>query len=389
MSILHMNLSAGLLVGIIVLVRAAAKEILPKQALLILWGVVLLRLLLPVSIPSPFAVYPISGDILYGLAHDGGALLSTAQERNAQISLWFILWLTGAVTVLTIFSVLFIKNHRALRFASIIKDIGFIDEWLLQSKINRSISVLQSDRITTPVAAGFLRPRIILPKSMDMTNTTLLRHVLTHEYFHIKRNDIFWKLLMAFTVCLHWFNPAVWVLFVLFNRDLELACDERVLRHLGAEKKKAYAYSLIGMAERQSGFAPLYSHFNRNTAEERVVSIMKYRKASVKTVLLAAVLLSGVLTVFSASMLTVGANGGVNAPGSGFTYTQRESPGSSRSIVTQHGSVSFPKNIEDNEQMLAIIHFQSGKVRLNPDPKGRDVNFFDIESNYMTNNTEK
>ena len=97
-----------------------------------------------------------------------------------------------------------------------------------------------------------------------------------HEYVHIQRWDALWKLLFALALCIHWFNPLVWLMFVLANRDLELTCDERVIRHFGAGTKQNYAHSLIRMAEQRSKFAPLYSGFSKHVAAERIESIMKF-----------------------------------------------------------------------------------------------------------------
>jgi len=160
---------------------------------------------------------------------------------------------------------------------------------------------MQSDRITTPFAVRLLKPRIILPKTVNMDDKQLLNYVLTHEYYHIKRYDALWKLLFVFTLCIHWFNPMVWVMFVLANRDLELICDLKVIRHFGTDSKTAYAYSLIGLAEHRGNFAPLYNGFSKNAAEERIVSIMKIKKNTVLGIAIAALIVGGVITVFAAS----------------------------------------------------------------------------------------
>jgi len=183
-----------------------------------------------------------------------------------------------------------------LRFATLIRDNDFLNEWLSEHKLLRPLAIMQSDRIKTPIAVGIIKPRIILPKSMNMDDKQLLSYVLTHEYYHIKRCDALWKLLLVFAFCVHWFNPMVWVMFILVNRDLELTCDEMVIRHFGTEVRTAYAYSLIGMAEQQSKFTPLYNGFSKNAAKERIVSIMKIKKTSRVGVILACVLIS-VLTV--------------------------------------------------------------------------------------------
>lgn len=101
---------------------------------------------------------------------------------------------------------------------------------------------------------------------------------LEHEFVHIKRLDGLTKLILIAALCLHWFNPLVWVMVVLANRDLELSCDEAVVRLFGEQVKSAYARTLIHMEEIKSGCLPLCSNFSKNAIEERITAIMKIKK---------------------------------------------------------------------------------------------------------------
>ena len=134
---------------------------------------------------------------------------------------------------------------------------------------------------------------------MDCGNEPQLRYILSHEFIHIKRLDALWKLILVIVLCCHWFNPLVWLLYVLMNRDLEISCDEKVILEFGEDTKTAYAMSLIGMAEHRTGFTPLYSNFSKNATEERILSIMKFRKTSVISLILAVMLVAGATTVFA------------------------------------------------------------------------------------------
>lgn len=99
-----------------------------------------------------------------------------------------------------------------------------------------------------------------------------LDYILTHEFVHIRRFDMLTKLVLTSVVCVHWFNPFVWVMYLLANRDLELSCDETVVQTFGNSIKSGYAMMLIGMAEKQSKSIPLFNHFNKNSIRERVES---------------------------------------------------------------------------------------------------------------------
>lgn|GEM_PF-2822160 len=277
MSILQMSISAGILVIAIIIIRAVALNKLPKKRFLVLWGIVLCRLLIPVSIPSRFSFYSIMNGIINHIsprtfvsdignilpsngitAGTTGQITTTTPEQVFSITPITIIWIVGMLAAFIFFAVVYFKNYRELRFALPVRDNEFLNEWLAKHRALWPITIMQSDRITTPVAVGMVKPRIILPKPMDIEDKSLLQYVLTHEYYHIKRFDTFWKLLLACALCIHWFNPMVWVMFVLVNRDLELTCDEMVIRHFGVDTKTAYAYSLIGMAEQRNKFAPLY-----------------------------------------------------------------------------------------------------------------------------------
>ena len=324
MNLLQMSISAGLLVIAIVLIRAVALNRLPKTAFLILWCAALFRLLVPVVIPARFSFYSAFRGIISSLTLPGGAIPmvtenaapmgetviwgifpvdGVTQEQVFSLPMATIIWLVGMAALFIFFAVIYFKNHQRLRFATLIRDNDFLDEWLASNRQLRPIAIMQSDRIISPIAVGILKPRIILPKCMDMTNHQLLSHVLTHEYYHIRRFDAVWKILLVCAVCIHWFNPLVWIMFVLASRDLELTCDEMVIRRLGAEQKAAYAYAIISMAELRSSYASLYNGFSKNAAKERIESIMKMkRKSIVSLVITCAMIVTltvGTLTAFA------------------------------------------------------------------------------------------
>ncbi len=294
MNILQTSISAGLLVVFVMIIRAVALNRLPKTMFLISWGVGLLRLLVPISISLQNSICAVIdralGWIIPGTATQ--IIENILPINNTTIIIWFI----GMLATFAFFMIVYVRSHKALRSSVSIRDNDVLNAWIAEHRLFRTINIMQSDRITTPVAVGIVKPRIVLPKSMNMDDTQLLRYVLAHEYYHIRRFDTLWKVILVFALCIHWFNPMVWVMFILANRDLELSCDEMVLRHFGAEAKTAYAYSLIGMAEQRSKVTPLYNAFGRNSVEERIKAIMKYKKLSIAVVALAVILVAGTIT---------------------------------------------------------------------------------------------
>ena len=317
MTLLKMSMSAGLIILAIIIIRTIALNKLPKATFLAMWGVALLRMLLPFSFPSKWSFSAILAKLLgrnsAGTQGLNNVIFVSVQKTSANF--WqkieelcpsaAAIWLAAAVVLFVIFSLGLIKSYSEVRFASPVGKNELIDEWRSSHKLLRPLRILQSDRITTPAAVGIIRPCIILPKAMDLSDRRAVGYVLTHEYFHIRRLDMLWKLLMLCAVCVHWFNPFAWVMLILLGRDLELSCDEQVLRHYGENKneRKAYAYSLIEMAEARGRSPLICSHFSRNAVEERVTAIMKHKKASGAAIVIAAVIVICLTMAFSASGL--------------------------------------------------------------------------------------
>ena len=316
MSLFQMSVAGGVLILFIVVIRALAIHRLPKTTFLALWMIAALRLLLPLSIPMPFKIhidldvfsdvvqklpsgnigFPIPGESRH--AYDTGAVVSSpAAER---ISIFVILWLVGVLLLALYFSISYLRSMRKFRM-SVPDNTPYIREWLNAHQIVRPIEVRSSDLISSPLTYGILHPVILLPKKLDRNDQAALKYVLTHEYVHIRRFDAITKILFAAVLCIHWFNPLVWVMYVLANRDMELSCDAWVIRMMGAKNRSSYALMLIKMEEKRSGMSALYSHFGKNAISERIEAIMKFKKTSILACTLALALIAGATTAFAAA----------------------------------------------------------------------------------------
>ena len=316
MSLFQMSVAGGVLILLIVVIRALAIHRLPKTTFLALWMIAALRLLLPFSIPLPFNIHigldifsdvvqelP-SGNIASTLPGDsppsydiGTAVPSPATEH---ISTFEILWLVGVLLLALYFFISYFRSMRKFRM-SIPDNTPYIQNWLTAHQISRSLVVRSSDLISSPLTYGILHPVILLPKKLDRNDQAALKYVLTHEYVHIRRFDAITKILFAAVLCIHWFNPFVWVMYVLANRDMELSCDAWVIRMMGAKNRSSYALMLIKMEEKRSGMSALYSHFGKNAISERIEAIMKFKKTSIWACILALALIAGATTAFAAA----------------------------------------------------------------------------------------
>lgn len=355
MTLLNMSLYGAVIILAVIIIRAFTLHKLPKQTFLILWTVALLRLLIPFEIPSGFSLYSLfpekdtayvlenSSDPLqaYSNAYNqttehrvsvnetgglsqlpveapgGGAVYlphispaaRTALENNTETSASMeenpddtnndfpvipVLWALGTLLAGTFFFLTYTKCHAEFRTSLPVTE-AYAENWLRRHALKRSISIRQSDKISAPLTYGIFHPVILLPKNTDWENTRQLDYVLYHEFTHIRRFDLAAKLLMITTLCLHWFNPFVWIMYFFFNRDLELSCDECVVKHF-EEANASYARTLIGMEERKNYSAPLCNHFSKNAIEERITAIMKMQKVTFG-VLLASILLIVIVVI--------------------------------------------------------------------------------------------
>ena len=152
---------------------------------------------------------------------------------------------------------------------------------LLKKLTKRNIEICISDRIIAPVTYGILKPRIVLPKNMACNNSELVKHVIIHEGIHIIRMDNLLKFAAFLMLGFYWFDPFMWLLCYFLSKDIEIACDQKVLAYIGISEKKRYASSLYQMAETYSENFLLFSGFGKNPAVERIDKIMKYKKRKI------------------------------------------------------------------------------------------------------------
>lgn len=347
MSFLQMSLAASVMILLILLIRTLAIHRLPKRFFLLLWVVVLLRLLVPFSLPSPTSIYSLlpteplpAPDIEQKLSvpsvppaaspweafelnlpsdppaqtvqtvQTAEPTRKPAEEEETDPMPAFSLpnkkqlltagWAAGAVLLALYFSISYLRAQTEFRMSLPVTH-PFLEHWLACHPLRRTISIRQDDRISSPLTYGILHPVILLPRQNLSLPQETLDCILTHEYVHIRRFDCLLKLLLTAALCLHWLNPLVWVMYLLANRDIELCCDEAVLSRMGLEKRSVYAMTLIDLEEQKNGLSPLYNSFKHNLTEERICAIMKMKRLSIISLFTAACLLVGVTTVFATS----------------------------------------------------------------------------------------
>ena len=307
--IVELSWQAGVLALAVMLARLALRRA-PKWAVCLLWALVAVRLVLPFSLQSPVSLQaaqsPVTA-VLYELPQtqeaaqkpnevlSGGSAeplmpLPPTEVVTAQpvptpkpvmtVSLLAAIWLAGVVMMLTYMLVSYLGIYRRVCTAVRLED-----------------NVYRCGSWGTPFVLGLLRPRIYVPEGMD---DTALPQVLAHERCHIRRGDHLVKPLAFLLLALHWFNPVLWAAYVLLGRDMENACDERVLRGVDGAGRAAYSQALVACAVRQRPAAVCPLAFGEVAVQERVKNAMNGKKPAVW----AAVLLAIAAAVIAVCFLT-------------------------------------------------------------------------------------
>ena len=260
--ILSMSLSATWLIVAILGLRLLVQKM-PKWGNVLLWGLVAIRLLLPFSIESRFSMIP--GRQTTEVINDinNPAFNNSALSTNSDISstpVFSIVWLVGTIILLFYFAVRYWRLLRQVNTAILLRD-----------------NIYQSEVVDAPIVVGIVNPRIYLPFTVKQLDVA---YIIAHEQTHIRRRDHWWKLLGFVLLTLHWFNPFVWVAYALLCRDIEMACDEAVIRDLDNNGRADYAQALVTYSTKRQTLAVHPLAFGENAVKGRLKSIMNYRKAS-------------------------------------------------------------------------------------------------------------
>lgn len=281
LSILNMSLTASYVILVVLLVRLPLKKA-PKTISYALWSVVVFRLLYPFSFESIFSLLPkrditVPNDIIYTqspmLSSEITALnsyvtktstsppvFSGADPLQIYIRLGSYIWILGIIImfVYSISSIMVLKRR-------------------LDSAQHIELNVFEADDLRTPFILGIFRPRIYIPSGLGTEERI---YIINHEQAHIQRFDHVIKPFAFFILSIHWFNPLVWIAFLLASTDMELSCDEKVIKKMGSEIKKAYSSSLLSLAVGRHILNGSPLAFGEGDVKSRIKNVLNYRKPS-------------------------------------------------------------------------------------------------------------
>ena len=281
LKLLNLSISASWLILAVLVLRVVLKKA-PKWVMPLLWGVVALRLVCLFSIESALSLIPSAETIpseivtetrepvLYEQATldivTNPTLPSAAevhvgvsrQQAQVDFNIYSVLWLAGMAALLVHALVSAGKLKRKLATAILLRD-----------------NIYESEFVDSPFVFGVVKPNIYLPMHMDEGTAA---YVIAHEHAHLARRDHWWKVLGYLVLALHWFNPLVWVAYILFCRDIELACDEKVVKGLDGAARADYSQALLSCAAPKRAVAACPLAFGEGNIKMRVKSALHYKK---------------------------------------------------------------------------------------------------------------
>lgn len=293
LKIVNMSISASWLVLVVLLLRIILKKA-PKWINVLLWGFVAIRLACPISLESALSLVPsaetISTENMVDSApavHSGVTMIDNTvnpvlnqsfapQPTNSvnpfqiYMAVLSVIWIVGIVVLLAYTAFSYWRLRRQVSTAVLIRD-----------------NVYWSESVAYPFVLGILWPKVYLPVKLKQPD---IKYVVAHEYAHIQRRDYWWKPLGFLLLTIYWFNPLMWIAYVLFCRDIELACDEKVVRNMKRDDKASYAQALLNCSDPRKRMIACPVAFGEVGVKQRVKTVLRYKKPAFWIMFLAVII---------------------------------------------------------------------------------------------------
>lgn len=281
LEIVNRSIAASWIVIAVLILRFCLKKA-PKWVNVLLWGIVAVRLIFPFSIESALSLIPSAETVSPSIMMETAPSVQTGVPALDQVinpvidhslapapgasanplQIWIpvltVIWLLGVAALFLYSAVSYRRLRRRVCEAVILRD-----------------NIYQSENVCSPFVLGIIRPKIYLPYHMDKRE---MDHVIAHEQTHIRRRDHWWKPLGFLLLTVHWFNPLLWLGYILLCRDIELACDEKVIREMGSKQRADYTQALVSCSVSRRSIAACPLAFGEVGIKERVKSVMNYKK---------------------------------------------------------------------------------------------------------------
>lgn len=328
LEIVNRSIAASWIVIAVLILRFCLKKA-PKWVNVLLWGIVAVRLIFPFSIESALSLIPSAETVSPSIMMETAPSVQTGVPALDQVinpvidhslapapgasanplQIWIpvltVIWLLGVAALFLYSAVSYRRLRRRVCEAVILRD-----------------NIYQSENVCSPFVLGIIRPKIYLPYHMDKRE---MDHVIAHEQTHIRRRDHWWKPLGFLLLTVHWFNPLLWLGYILLCRDIELACDEKVIREMGSEQRADYTQALVSCSVSRRSIAACPLAFGEVGIKERVKSVMNYKKPAFWIILASALICAAAAVCFLTNPKTeqIPPSGGDNVSDMGPAQTEK------------------------------------------------------------------
>lgn len=323
LKLLNMSITAGWLILAVIILRFLLKKA-PKWISCMLWSLVAIRLICPISIESALSLIPSSEPLPASILSDPSfripaempspeepvhentgshykeAYSVPSDNGNPLMTALSAIWISGTVLLILYSLFSYFRLSRRTRASIRVTD-----------------TILKCDAIDTPFVLGIIQPHIYLPSSLDESQ---IEYVVAHEKAHIRRLDHWWKPIGYLLLSVYWFHPLCWAAYILLCRDIEMACDESVVRSMDLKHKKCYAEALLSCSIRQKIITACPLAFGEVRTKERIQSILHYKKPAFWVILVSA----AACIIVAVCFLTSPA--GEEAPETGYVMPEIDAP---------------------------------------------------------------
>lgn len=278
--IFNMSVTASMLIIAVILLRLILKNA-PKWTRYILWLLVALRLVIPFTFESPFSLIP-NAQAINSTTNSSTSYVSSVVNSEGFQKMQNAVSLPDEVGIITILSYFWVIEVTAMLIYMLFSYLN------LHFKVRESVvikdNILICDRISSPFVFGIIRPRIYLPSDLSEEEKA---YVIAHEQAHISHHDNILKPFGYLILSIHFFNPLCWIAFKLFTKDIELACDERVIKNYDIQDKKGYSTALLSCSIERNFLSACPFSFGETGLKNRIKSILGYKKPTVRIFILA------------------------------------------------------------------------------------------------------
>ena len=296
LNIVNMSISASWVVLAVLLFRLLFKKV-PKWITVLLWGIVAIRMICPFSIESVMSLIPSAETIRPEIMMDrtpeinsgipiinnivnpviGESFATDLATSTNPLQIWIsilsFIWIVGITGMLLYTTISYFRLNRKTGTSVLLRD-----------------NIFQSESVVSPFVFGIIKPKIYLPFKV---NDKDMAHVIAHEQAHIRRKDHWWKPFGFLLLTLHWFNPLMWLGYVLLCKDIEFACDEKVIKELNTDEKADYSQALLNFSVNRRMIATCPLAFGEVGVKDRVKSVLNYKKSAF-WIIVAAIIASAV-----------------------------------------------------------------------------------------------